>query len=376
VRARQLLGAVVIAWLRDHFDEFLGRGDAAVTVPVMDGPLKPNQLLEAATRLIEAPELDNLVATAEGLLYTTLGSLRRVPDGEIASFPQTISCLAVHGDALAIGLEGAGLQIRGGPHDGRRVESANGKPLGCLTAMIFLNANTLVVANGSAQHAPSQWRRDLMTLGKSGEVWRIDLANGEARRLAEGLAWPCGVAAAPGGRLYVSEAWRHRVLAIDAERGGKPTVALADPPAYPGRILAAAGGGYWLSFFTIRNQLVEFILREKEYRRRMINEVPEAFWMAPALAATGHFEEPLQGSGLKQMGMLKPWAATRAYGLVVRCDTEMQPLASYHSRADGVIHGVTSVCEDRDDLIVSAKGPGIMARLVGAAAKHGEARPK
>jgi hypothetical protein len=242
--------------------------------------------------------------------------------------------------------------------------------------MTFLDANTLIGANGSAQHTPSQWRRDLMTLGRSGEVWRIDLASGEARRLAEGLAWPCGVAGAAEGKLYVSEAWRHRVLAIDAERGGKPMVALADPPAYPGRISAAAGGGYWLCFFTIRNQLVEFILREKEYRQRMINEVPEAFWMAPALAATGHFEEPLQGSGLKQMGMLKPWAATRAYGLVVRCDSAMQPLASYHSRADGVIHGVTAVCEDRDDLIVSAKGPGIMARLVGVASSRGGAKAR
>ena len=64
----------------------------------------------------------------------------------------------------------------------------------------------------------------------------------------------------------------------------------------------------------------------------------------------------MQGSGLKQMGILKPWAATRSYGLVVRCDAEMQPLASYHSRADGIIHGVTSICEDRGDLLVSAKG--------------------
>ena len=63
------------------------------------------------------------------------------------------------------------------------------------------------------------------------------------------------------------------------------------------------------------------------------------FWMAPALASLGKFEEPLQGSGLKQMGILKPWAATRSYGLVVRCDDDMQPMFSYHSRADGTIHG-------------------------------------
>jgi hypothetical protein len=47
---------------------------------------------------------------------------------------------------------------------------------------------------------------------------------------------------------------------------------------------------------------------------------------------------------------------------------------SYHSRADGVIHGVTSVCEDRDDLLVGAKGPGVVVRLAGAAAKSIEAK--
>lgn len=363
----------MINWIQTRLDHFFGRGDAAVTVPVMDGPLKPNQLLESASRLLQAPGLDNLVATADGILFTSGSSLRRAPDGEIAQFAQTISSLAARGDALAIGLEGAGVVIRGGPHDGKHIESANGAPIHCPTAMAFLDADTLVVANGAANLPPSQWRRDLMMLGASGSVWRIDLARGEATTLVEGLSWPSGVADAGAGRLYVSEAWRHRIVSIDAAHSSAPKVALADPPAYPGRITPAAAGGYWVAFFTVRNQLVEFILREKEYRLRMIAEVPEAYWMAPTLASSGHFEEPLQGSGLKQMGILKPWAATRSYGLVVLCDAAMQPVASYHSRADGIIHGVTSACEDREDLLVGAKGPGIMARLTGVAAKRAEA---
>jgi hypothetical protein len=35
----------MIGALKRKLDGFLGRGEAAVTVPVMDGPLKPNQLL-------------------------------------------------------------------------------------------------------------------------------------------------------------------------------------------------------------------------------------------------------------------------------------------------------------------------------------------
>jgi hypothetical protein len=366
----------VIGVLRRTIDNFLGRGEAAVTVPVMDGPLKPNQLLEAAGRVLTAPDIDNLAATPEGMLYTSGDTLFRVPGGEVARFASVISCLAADkGGAIALGFEAGGIEIRGGAHDGRRVDQVAGKKLNCPTAALFLDASTLIVTNGSAPHSPSQWRRDLMMLGQSGTVWRIDLGSGNALALASGVAWPCGIAVAPDGRLFISEAWRHHVLLIDATKTSRPALALTDPPAYPGRIAPAAKGGYWLTFFSVRNQLVEFILREKDYRQRMIKEVPEPFWMAPALASLGKFEEPLQGSGLKQMGILKPWAATRSYGLVVRCDEAMQPMFSYHSRADGTIHGITSVCEERSDLLVAAKGPGVLVRLSAAADRPVGTRP-
>ena len=53
----------------------------------------------------------------------------------------------------------------------------------------------------------------------------------------------------------------------------------------------------------------------------------------------------MQGGGLKQLGILKPWAPTRSYGLVVRRDAEGEPRASFHSRADGRRHGITSCVE-------------------------------
>ena len=53
-------------------------------------------------------------------------------------------------------------------------------------------------------------------------------------------------------------------------------------PAYPGRI-APAADGYWLALFAPRSQLVEFVLREPAYRKRMMAEVPQPFWIAPTL---------------------------------------------------------------------------------------------
>ena len=72
----------MIGVLRRAVDNFLGRGEAAVTVPVMDGPLKPNQLLEAAGRVLTAPDIDNLAATPEGMLYTSGNALVRIPGGD------------------------------------------------------------------------------------------------------------------------------------------------------------------------------------------------------------------------------------------------------------------------------------------------------
>ena len=98
----------MIGVLRQAVDNFLGRGEAAVTVPVMDGPLKPNQLLEAAGRVLTAPDIDNLAATADGMLYTSGSTVVGIPGGEVARFPSAISCLAVDGSgAMAIGLSPA-----------------------------------------------------------------------------------------------------------------------------------------------------------------------------------------------------------------------------------------------------------------------------
>ncbi len=354
----------MLSAVKRTLDSFLGRGEAAVTVPILDGPLKPNQKLEEAPRLLQADGIDNLVHTADGIAYTSGRTLQTV-GGTTREFSAEITCLAADGAVLAVGLDTGGVVISGGAHDGRTIGL---KEVPCPTAVVFASPGTLIVASGAAAGKASDWRRDLMQLGQSGSVWKFEIASGKGEKLADGLAWPSGLATAPGGAVFVSESWRHRVLRLDPDRKA-PVSVLSGLPAYPWRIAPAEGGGYWLTFYSVRNQLVDFILREHGYRRRMIAEVPEAYWMAPALASNLSFEEPLQGSRLKQMGQMKPWAATLSYGLVARCDAGMQPGFSYHSRADGIVHGIASVVEERGDLLVAAKGPGLLVRLEQAAAR-------
>jgi hypothetical protein len=344
-------------------DRWLGRGGASVTVPVMDGPFLPNRKLETADVAAELAEADNLTAH-HGALYASSGAdlvrLGAAGFETVETFAAPISALASRGEALAVALDGEGVEIRGGALD-RAAFAPQGEALRCVTALAWLNDWELVVCNGSGAERPRNWRRSLMQLDASGFVLKLDLKSREITRIAGGLAWPAGIAVA-GDQIFVAESWRHRIVAIPVA-GGAAKPALEGLPAYPVRLSAAASGGFWLSFYSVRNQLVEFILQEPAYRRRMIAEIPEPLWMAPSLSSGRSFKEPMQGSQLKQMGILKPYSAARSYGLVAYCDAQMTPLGSFHSRADGRRHGAVSACEWHGDLLVASRGSGTVLRI-------------
>jgi len=199
-----------------------------------------------------------------------------------------------------------------------------------------------------------------MAHGSSGRVCAWQPESGAAQQLAGGLRHAFGVLAQEGG-VWVSESWAHRLV----NTANIPV--LAHLPAYPSRLALAQGGGYWLTCFVCRTQLVEFVLREDAYRRRMVAEIDPRYWIAPALSAGNSFLEPLQGAGVKQMGVLKPWAPPRAYGLVLRLDAQGQPAASLHSQVDGCHHGITAVAEYDDGrgnaLYAASKGSGRLLRV-------------
>lgn len=340
----------MIAALRRAYDGFAGRGEAAVTVPPMDGALRPNTALEAARVVAAAPAPDNLVVHAGRVLFSTGGELRALEDGTtVARHESPIACAAADGERLAVGLEDGTLIL-----DGRTIRTLEGARIVCPTALAFDGAD-LLVALGSDRHGPAEWKRDLMLRGSSGagtgSVWRIP-PDGAPTCLASGLAWPNGLLPRADG-LIVAESWRHRLLRLG---GAAPVPVLSDLPGYPARLCAAPDGGAWLALFAPRSQLIEFVLREPGYRARMMAEVPSQYWVAPALYSGRSFLEPLQGGGVKQMGILKPWAPTRSYGLVIRLDAALAPGASLHSRADGTRHGTTSVLDRAGSLFVTAKG--------------------
>ena len=115
---------------------------------------------------------------------------------------------------------------------------------------------------------------------------------------------------------------------------------------------------------------MEFVLREHAYRKRMLAEIEPQHWIAPALNSGNTFLEPMQGAQLKMMGVVKPWAPPRSYGLVIRLTEQGLVRYSLHSRFDGKHHGVVAAVECAGDLFVLAKGCRKILRLSVAGAER------
>jgi hypothetical protein len=351
--------------IRNFSDRFLGRGSAAITVPVMDGALKANRVLDDAAVIAELTSIDDVASDGTNLWATAGHTLYRL-DGntmtESRSFDADISALAVRADGLvAVAVGGASIRVMqsngNGWNDLATLENV-GTPLVCVNALAFDGADHIVFSEGSNRHRPVDWCRDLMELGKTGRVCRWNFRNGQSTELSRGMQHAYGVLVRDGVVL-ASESWKHRVIAIG--QGGIEDKRISPPaelPGYPSRMTPAKDGGFWLSCFVCRTQLVEFVLREPAYRQRMLADVDPRYWIAPALASGKSFLEPIQGAGVKTMGVMKPWAPPRSYGLVIRVGADGQVMHSLHSQVDGKHHGITGIAEHKGRLYAASKGSG------------------
>ena len=344
-------------------DVFRGK---AITIPPLDGPLKANTALDEAEVALTAAAPDNLCSYRGGLLCSTGNSLLFAEGGgaasrELAQFRAPVSALAVSATGeIAVGLDdGALALIRA---DGTRQDLAPPEGLACPVAITFGSDGALFIAQGSARNRPSDWALDLMQGNASGSVWRLDLQGKAAVCLAKDLAFPYGLLVQEnGGAVVVAESWRHRLVRLRA--GAAPEPILTKLPAYPARLASTRDGGAWLALFAPRNRLIEFTLLEDAYRMEMLREVPREFWIAPALASGVSFLEPLQCGGVKTMGIHKPWSPSRSYGLVVKLDAKLRPVTSFHSRANGRRHGVTSVVAAAGRVFAAATGGDVVLDL-------------
>lgn len=352
----------IASWLKGL--TFGGR-DEALSIPIMDGPLKPNNLLEDAAIFAERQGLEDIAIGADDELYAACGPIvaRVGRDGifsEVARFDRDVTALAAFADGrLAAALGNAVILDITKPNE-PTIVTADGRPFNAVNALTTTADGSLLISDGSMTRPYSQWNYDLLEKGRTGRVLSCDAASGRATTLASRLACAFGVFVDDQGGIFASESWRHQIIRITPATG---TPAVQSVPGYPARMARAAGGGFWLSVFAARTQLVEFVLCENDFRREMMSTVDPRYWVAPALSSGDDFLEPLQGGGVKQMGILKPWAPPRSYGLVIRIGDDFIPKFSLHSRSGGKHHGVVAVAERGDELFVLSKGAGRILRL-------------
>ena len=358
------MGPRLIGVLRSLADNWLGRGEATVTVPSFDGALKPNQQLESAQTVAKFDAAEDLASDGENV-YVTDGPAIRAIEGtgarEIRRFDRQITALCCLPDGgLAVALAGREVRMFGAASGADEGVAFPDTGMNAVNALSAGPGGMLLATDGSRAQTSQRWAHDLMEKGKTGRLLSLDPATRRVREIVNGLAYAFGACTA-AGEILISESWRHRLLAVSDD--GRKRVALDNLPAYPSRLSPAATGGFWLTCFVARTQLVEFVLRENAYRRRMMKEIAPEFWIAPRLHSGASFEEPMQGAHIKTMGVIKPWAPPRSYGLVIRLDARGTPVYSLHSRVDGVNHGVVSAVEAGGALYVLAKGPGRLLRL-------------
>ena len=357
----------MIANLKRTWSELWGSGEASVTMPIMDGAMRPNNALDKAETIALLDGVDNLVSHADTLYFTqgsrlmSLSSAGLSPHLE-AEFGAQVGAVAIsESGEIFVALDDGGLVTRPVATTAAWKAVDVGTAPAFVTAMAFNEAGDLHLCVGSVVHRASEWKYDLMNVGSTGSLWVIKAGEGRGRKLLDGLAFPSGVSCLPDGQLIVSEAWRHRLVRIGD--GGRPIPSLTDLPGYPGRIAVAGNGALWVCVFAPRSQMIEFVLREKAFRQQMIETIDDRYWMAPTLRAGKDFKEPVQGGGIRHLGIQKPWGPTRSYGLVIEVSDGNRIIRSLHSRSDGNRHGMTSIASWKGRIVASSKGDGALIAL-------------
>ena len=306
----------------------------------LEGALGPNGRLDQADAFPLA-EPEAICVAGDGRLLVSSGAdvfqiQQWGQQPELwGSFDAAVSALSVsEGGRIAIGFSGGRIAVRntaGEPLSGWTASSSPRVVADCL----FLSEDELaVVDHGYGPEEPilslAPW--DPVARGQVIGISR----SGEMRVIAAGLHCPMGIARGPDGALVLTELERARVV----EASGR--VLQAGYPAYLGRI-RKIDNGYALACWSRRDPLIEFLKTEREFVARMKTTIDPRHWISPRATPEFSHDFPIELGATRLFGEVKPWAPSFSYGLVIETDRAMTPVASAHSRANGIRHAISDV---------------------------------
>jgi len=329
-------------------------------ISLLDGPLRPNDLLEQAAVLPLVDPTDMCVAADGALLVSCGKSLLRLQEwaqgtfSTVAKFSQSISAVAARDDGvIAVGLNGGGIRVLapdGYAAPGWATLDGLAKDV---RACRFLRDGTLLLADTGTMGGAQSYKQDLLGKIGHGQILHLE-AGGKCNILAQGLRYPYGLGETASGQNIICESWAARLCTL--HNGQVADSVLRDAPGYPARLSATLDGGYILSMFARRDPLIEFMLSEPKFLGRMTAEIDPKFWISPQLSADEDYRLPTQMGATRLFGETKPWAPSFSYGLVIRLDSDFTPIASAQSRANGKRHGIMAALEWNGDLIALSAG--------------------
>jgi phage tail protein X len=341
-------------------------------IPSLDGALSPNEALDHCRPIGDLlPGADDIAEAPDGALYVSAGRqvLRLSGPGYqtraiVAEFDAAAGGLTLHPDGrLLVCIAGRGLAAVDANGGQTWLNQAEDQPLHGLTSVAAAPDGAIFASEGSRLNTLADWRTDLMQKNRAGRVIVCGPGFEAPKVLLRNVPYPNGLALSADGRsLWLTESWSHRVCraAVSGREIDALEPVIGNLPGYPARLGRAVGGGFWLSMFALRTHLIEFVLREDDFREEMMRSIAPDYWIAPALATSGDALEPMQSGSIKALGIQKPWAPPRSYGLIARITEDGDVVDSLHSRVGGRCHGVTAACDAAQGLVIVSKGHGLV----------------
>ncbi|MCD0421888.1 SMP-30/gluconolactonase/LRE family protein [Rhodopseudomonas sp. BR0M22] len=347
-------------------------------IPPLDGAMSPNDRLDTAVVIGDPlPGVDDVIDAGGGAVYVSAGRRVLKLSGTdyvtrtiMAEFDGEAGGLALHPDGrLLVCVAGRGLAaIDPAQPEPRWLNDVGGRPLVGLLSVTAAPDGRIFAVEGSVGRKPDEWRRDLMEKRSNGRLISCGAGLDDPQEVLRDLPYSHGVTVSPdGASLWLTESWAHRLsrFALGPSGIGSREVIAANMPGYPARLHPDGRGGLLLAVFARRTHLIEFVLKEDDFRNDMMASMPPDYWVAPALAGGSDCLEPMQIGSVKALGIQKPWAPPRSYGLLVHLDAEGEVADSLHSRAGGRFHGLTAACATHSGVIIAARGAGCLLNYTG-----------
>lgn len=291
--------------------------------PAMTGVLSPNELLLRASILaqgnIEGPE--DIAFDDRGRLYTgTVGGaiMRITPEGAVETFAKTggrvlglrfdrngdiIACDASRG-LIAIDKNGAITTL---------ATSAEGVKFVTTDALDISRNGTVYFTDASDKFPLEKFTLDMIEARPHGRFMRYDPATKKVTVLLRGLCFANGVALSRNEDfVLINETFRYRVWRywLKGPNAGTGHIFIDNLPGMPDNISSNGAGTFWLAFFTVRNDAMDFI-HGFPFIKSLLGRLPQALW---AHSAKHGFVVSLDEQG-KITGSLQDPEGARLYNI-------------------------------------------------------------